>query len=77
MDDRYDVVIYEIETKVIDAIVGENMPLSERRINAVSRLETVLPRLNEHCDAAIVPAGKYAVGMTLDMADVVEAERQQ
>ena len=62
-DDRFDVVIWERATRVVDTIAGENMPFNhDYAQSAESRLATVLPRLNEHYTASIEPASRYRVG---------------
>jgi hypothetical protein len=65
VNERYDVIIYEIESGRVDTIAGKDMPLDSGSFHtAEKRLETVLPRLNGHYNAAIVPAGVYSVGKT-------------
>jgi hypothetical protein len=62
-DARYDVIIYCIETGIVDTVAGKDMRLSSGSFHtAEKRLSTVLPRLNELYDAQIVPTGKYKVG---------------
>jgi len=61
----YDVVIYEIATRKISAIVGRNLKESGHSHSVESRLEVVLPRLNEHYDAIEVEPGKYKKGDVL------------
>ena len=64
--DRFDVVVYNYETRVIERIVGKSMPLNSGSFyTAEKRLETMLERLNEKYNAHIVPAGVYRVGDTL------------
>ena len=58
-------VIYEIATRKTNAIVGRNLKESGDYHSVESRLEVVLPRLNEHYDAIEVEAGKYDKGDVL------------
>lgn len=69
-DHRYDVVIYERKTCIVDTVAGENMQLNTGYYNAEKRLETALGRLNEHYSAAIVPAGRYPKGSKLNAKDI-------
>lgn len=63
MSKRYDVIIYALETGLVESVAGKDMPLDSGRFHtAEKRLDTVLPRLNDHYNAAIVPAGVYQVG---------------
>lgn len=61
-DSRYDVVIYEIDSRKIASIVGKDMRLDEGYYNANKRLGTAQERCNDRFDAMIVPAGVYKVG---------------
>lgn len=65
-DQLWDVVIYEMATGTIDAIIGTNMRRwdgeGSGRNTADLRLETGLERINEHYDCLIVEAGKYKKG---------------
>ena len=61
-DERYDVIIYNIKTGLIDTMAGENLPTHSSFHTADKRLMTALSRINEHYDAQIVPTGKYKVG---------------
>ena len=59
----HDVVIYCKETRVVDTVAGAAMTYhKEHGECATRRLATVLPRLNDRYDAAIVDAGKYEKG---------------
>jgi hypothetical protein len=62
MSKFYDVVIYEIETGIIDAITGKCMAKSTGFYNAHKRLETTLARINNRYYAKIVPTGTYKKG---------------
>lgn len=64
---RFDVVIYEISSGIVDTIAGENMRLLTGFYNATKRLETVLLRgnLNDRHAAKIVPAGSATKGDVL------------
>lgn len=61
----FDVVIYNIETRLVESVVGKGMELEDGHYNARRRLLTVLPRLNDHYSAAIVQSGKYEKGAKL------------
>ena len=62
----YDVVIMEIKTRIVDAVVGTNLRSTEdghRGFYSVEkRVETVLPRINEHYMVKVVKAGKFQKG---------------
>jgi len=58
----YDVIIYHLETKSVDAIVGEKMPLDKGFYNAEKRLVTAFGRINSNYCAMIVDTGKYKKG---------------
>ena len=62
--ERFDVVIYEIKTRLIDAIAGEALRFGGYgKPNTVeTRLATVMPRLNDRYRATHVPAGSVKVG---------------
>ena len=59
----FDVVIYEIATRKIDAIIGTDMKLWDGtgtgRNTADLRKQTGQERVNDRFGVAIVPAGKY------------------
>lgn len=55
---RYDVVIVEIATRKVSAIIGNN--LTEDK--AEKRLELGLSRINENFFVATVPKGRFRVG---------------
>lgn len=59
---KYDVIIYNVETRKIDSVPGVDMNLDSGFYNANKRLETVLGRINEQYDAEIVESGKYKEG---------------
>lgn len=61
-EERFDVVIYEYETRKIDTIAGTDLKLEGRHNSVESRLSVVLPRLNERYGATEVEAGKYKKG---------------
>ena len=61
-DQLYDVVIYEAETGIVESIAGERLRYYSGFYNAAKRLDTVIGRLNNRYDAAIVPTGKYKKG---------------
>lgn len=65
----YDVIIYNIVTREIDAVIGKEMNLDKGFYNAERRLNTVLTgpgRLDtDRFWAIIVDAGKYKKGDVL------------
>ena len=61
----YDVVVYEIATRKISAVVDGNLKETGNYHSVESRLEVVPPRLNEQYDAIEVEAGKYKKGDVL------------
>ena len=65
----FDVVIYNIETLIIDTIAGKDMRLNTGFTNAEKREETVSLRLNDHYNVKIVSAGKYKKGDKLKGKD--------
>lgn len=65
----FDVVIYNLHTSEIDAVVGERLRLDTGFHNAEKRLETALSRINDRYNAVIVPAGKYRKGDKLEARD--------
>lgn len=69
MDNRFDVLIYEVETGKVDTVAGTNLNRESGFHNAEKRLDTVLPRLNDHYNATIVETGKYKVGDVLKKGD--------
>ncbi|MGV0949259.1 MAG: hypothetical protein ACOYB3_01210 [Azonexus sp.] len=61
---KQDVVIYEIETRIVESVVGRN--LDDKGFHTVDkRVETVAGRLNDRFDVMAVPAGKYDKGSVL------------
>lgn len=65
----YDVVIFEIASRKVDAVIGERLRRwdgSGRGYNTAElRQQTGRERVNERYDAKIVPAGKFQKGDTL------------
>lgn len=65
----YDVVIFDKETRVIDAIIGERMRRHDGtgrgRNTAELRQQTGLERVNDRYDVEIVETGKFKKGDTL------------
>lgn len=60
---KYDVLIVHCETRIVDTVAGENMPMSEGSFHtAEKRHETVSPRLNDSYFCGIWPAGTYKKG---------------
>lgn len=63
---RFDVVIYNYETRIIESIAGEDMRCSGREgsysQSAEKRVDTVLPRLNDSYGVMIVATGKFNKG---------------
>lgn len=74
--ESFDVVIYEIETRRVVAVIGEAMRRHDgtgsERNTAEYRQQTGRLRVNDRFDVAIVPAGRYAEGGTLSEIDVEE-----
>jgi putative intracellular protease/amidase len=62
---RFDVVIFEIETRKVESIAGRDMREEGGFHTVDKRLATVSERLNEHYDVMAVPAGKYNKGDVL------------
>lgn len=62
-DQLYDVVIFEIDTRRIDAVIGKNMRRwdgsGSGRNTAELRQQTGQERINANYDVEIVKAGKY------------------
>jgi len=58
----YDVIIYHLTSRKVERIAGTNMRLNTGFHNAEKRCNTVMERINEYYDVAIVPAGKYKAG---------------
>jgi len=63
-EQRFDIVIFNCETRIIDAVVGKNMG-ETGFYTASKRLETALERINERFDAEAVPTGVYKKGDVL------------
>ena len=57
-----DVVIYEIATGRIDAVIGRRLKPTGRYNSVESRIEAALPRLNENYTAADVLCDAFYVG---------------
>jgi hypothetical protein len=55
-------VIFEIKTGKIDAIAGVALKPTGRFNSVESRLDVVLPRLNDDYSATDVPSGRFAKG---------------
>lgn len=68
--EKWDVVIFEIKTRTVESMAGEDMKLDTGHHNAQRRYETVSPRLNDHYSPAIVPAGKYQKGSIISQTDL-------
>ena len=60
-----DVVIFEIATRKVDAIVGIALKPTGRYNSVESRLGSVLPRLNDDYSATDVPTGTVKKGDVL------------
>ena len=58
----YDVVIYELATGIVSAVVGERMHMTGRFYSALKRKETAEERCNEGYAARIVLTGTVGVG---------------
>jgi hypothetical protein len=68
-EELFDVVIYEIATRRIDAVIGENMRRwdgsGSGRNTAELRQHTGMERINDRYDVKIVEAGKFQKGAIL------------
>lgn len=60
--ERRDVVIYEFATGKIASIAGRNLKPEGRHNSVESRIDCILPRLNDAHGVTDVEAGKYNVG---------------
>jgi hypothetical protein len=70
MTDLFDVVIYDMETRRVESIVGKSLRRDGGTYNAERRLETAFGRINlDRYSADIVPAGKFEVGSVLPSGD--------
>ena len=62
----FDVVIVDMQTRIVESIVGKNMRRTQGFHNAEKRLETAFGRINlDRYTADIVPAGQYKQGDVL------------
>lgn len=65
----FDVVIYEKDTRKVDAIIGASMKLWDGsgtgRNTAELRVQTGKERINDLYDCKMVEAGQYSKGDTL------------
>lgn len=70
----WDVVIYEIASRKVDAVIGKNMRLWDGtgtgRNTADLRKQTGEERINDRYAVAIVPAGRYGKGDILDSVGI-------
>jgi hypothetical protein len=59
----HDVIVWELGTRKVHAILGTRLPLEGGTINAQRRLETAYERIDlNHFTADIVPHGMYEAG---------------
>ncbi len=58
----YDVLIVEVSTGIVESIAGENMRRSTGHYNALRRVETVIPRINDRFFVDLFAAGKFKKG---------------
>jgi hypothetical protein len=56
--ERWDVLVIELKTRVVQSVVGERM----REVEANRRQATVTPRLNDDYEVVQAPAGQYKLG---------------
>lgn len=64
---RYDVVVINTESRIIQRIAGNSLPLNEGLFNAEKRKKTALVCIRDDKHTAeIVPTGKYEVGDKLE-----------
>ena len=62
----FDVVIFDMETRKVESVVGKALRKNTGHYNAERRLESAFNRINlDRYRADIVPAGKYEVGSVL------------
>ena len=61
-EEHLDVVVFDLETRVVTAIVGRGMRRTKGHYNAEKRLATILGRINPRHGAEIVASGSLAVG---------------
>jgi len=62
----FDVVIVDMQTRIVESVVGKSMRRTQGFYNAEKRLETAFGRINlDRYTAYIVPAGKYKEGDVL------------
>lgn len=59
---RYDVIVYEINSNKVSRVVGKNLRRDGAFNSAQSRLDTMLSRINANYNAEIVPTGTYKEG---------------
>lgn len=72
-EQRYDVVVFEVDTGKIDQIAGTDMPLTSGSFHtAIKRRNAVLERINDLYDVAIVRAGSHVKGGNLKAEDVYQ-----
>lgn len=62
---RFDVVVYEIDSRKIDHFAGRDMKEEGSFHTVDKRIATVSERLNDRYDVMAVEAGKYKVGDVL------------
>ena len=65
-EELFDVVIYDMETRKVESVIGKSIRRHAGTYNAERRLETAFTRINlDRYSAEIVPTGKYEVGSIL------------
>jgi hypothetical protein len=71
-EQRFDVVVYAIETKIVDSIVGKSLEYHREGYgeSATKRVATMLGRMNDAYNAAIVKTGTYSAGDELKDSDI-------
>jgi len=67
---RWDVVIYEIATRKVNAVVGTDMPEEGSHHTVDKRMETAMGRINAAFSVAKVPPGKYKLHSVLEEGDL-------
>ena len=74
MGERYDVVIYEKETRSVESVIGTDMRrwdgTGSGRNTAEYRQQTGRERVNEYFDVAIVQTGKHTFGSVLSEDEI-------
>jgi uncharacterized protein YijF (DUF1287 family) len=65
----YDVVVYDVSTRLIETFVGRDLPMQTGLLSAVRRRDTWQRRVNDKFAVAVVVADKYKSGEILKASD--------